>query len=165
VSGFKRGDKVRDTETGETYTVASPEDEFGYVAFTRDAPPVEHIRPQFIELIRTEKDRSISDQESAAAQTETTSKETIIIQSTDRAQCANCGHEIQQPGNDISDRDIVRLAELMEVHPVHMKNRRFHTINDLFRWCEEHELRPDEATATWAAFEATYGIQGGANIG
>jgi len=48
---FQPGDKVRDTETGDLYTVVSSEDEFGYVAFTRDIPPVELIRPRFIEPV------------------------------------------------------------------------------------------------------------------
>lgn len=157
MSNFKRGDRVAfhfDKSTVGTVTRADKSETRVLWADGIETP----VDP--LELIHAEKDRSISDQESAAAPTESPSKETIIIQSTDRAQCANCGHEMQQSSSDISDQAIVRLAELMAVHPVHMKNRRFHTINDLFRWCEEHELLPDEAPAAWAAFEATYGIQG-----
>lgn len=83
---FKRGDRVAfhfDKSTVGTVAKASKSETRVLWADGIETP----VDP--LELIHAEKDRSISDQESAAAQTETNSnKETIIIQSTDRKPAA-----------------------------------------------------------------------------
>lgn len=134
MSNFKRGDRVAfhfDKSTVGTVTRANKSETRVLWADGIETP----VDP--LELIHAEKDRSISDQESAAAPTESPSKETIIIQSTDLKPAA------QRPQFPAGFRAVAILS-LDEPHRV-----------------EEYEIRGPEATSRNITVQSFWSEPGG----